>query len=150
MATASRTRRRGSSGSQAAALPPGFADWFAARGWAPHCHQLDMLAAAQRGESALLIAPTGGGKTLAGFLPSLIELAGQEDEPTQGLHTLYISPLKALAVDIHRNLEEPIAEMDLPFVEAATPAPPATAPADDDAGEPGPAAVLRGCPGDFR
>jgi ATP-dependent Lhr-like helicase len=115
MATASRTRRRGSSGSQAAALPPGFADWFAARGWAPHRHQLDMLAAAQRGESALLIAPTGGGKTLAGFLPSLIELAGQEDEPTQGLHTLYISPLKALAVDIHRNLEEPIAEMALPL-----------------------------------
>ena len=70
-----------------------------------------MLAAAQAGDSALLIAPTGGGKTLAGFLPSLIELA---DAPREGLHTLYISPLKALAVDIARNLMAPVAEMELP------------------------------------
>ena len=54
------------------ALPPAFAGWFAARGWAPHAHQLAMLAAARDGASALLVAPTGGGKTLAGFLPSLI------------------------------------------------------------------------------
>jgi ATP-dependent Lhr-like helicase len=71
-----------------------------------------MVAAAQAGESALLIAPTGGGKTLAGFLPSLIELS---ERPRPGLHTLYISPLKALAVDIHRNLDAPIAEMRLPI-----------------------------------
>ena len=77
-----------------------------------------MLAAAKRGESALLIAPTGGGKTLAGFLPSLVELA---QAPVPGLHTLYISPLKALAVDIRRNLEIPVAEMGLPIrVEART------------------------------
>ncbi len=69
-----------------------------------------MLAAARDGTSALLIAPTGGGKTLAGFLPSLVEL---EEQPTEGLHTLYISPLKALAVDIQRNLMTPIAEMGL-------------------------------------
>ena len=73
-----------------------------------------MLDAARNGESALLIAPTGGGKTLAGFLPSLIELAGEGADHT-GLHTLYISPLKALAVDIHRNLEQPIADMALPI-----------------------------------
>ncbi len=115
MTTASRTRQRNASKAKVAALPPRFADWFAARGWTPHRHQLDMLAAAQAGESALLIAPTGGGKTLAGFLPSLIELAAQDDGPADGLHTLYISPLKALAVDIHRNLEQPIAEMGLPL-----------------------------------
>ncbi|MBU2091780.1 MAG: DEAD/DEAH box helicase, partial [Alphaproteobacteria bacterium] len=53
-----------------------------------------MLAAARDGRSALLIAPTGGGKTLAGFLPSLVELA---EGDYSGLHTLYVSPLKALA-----------------------------------------------------
>jgi ATP-dependent Lhr-like helicase len=91
-------------------LPKPFRDWFAARGWAPHAHQLAMLEAARAGEDALLIAPTGGGKTLAGFLPTLIDLA---ERPREGFHTLYISPLKALAVDIHRNLEAPIAEMGL-------------------------------------
>ncbi len=69
-----------------------------------------MLTAARAGESALLIAPTGGGKTLAGFLPSLIDLA---ERPREGLHTLYVSPLKALAVDIHRNLLRPIDELGL-------------------------------------
>src|SRR4029077_8153431 len=75
-------------------------------------HQLAMVRAARTGSSALLIAPTGGGKTLAGFLPRLIELT---EARVQGLHTLYISPLKALAVDIHRNLEVPVAEMGLPI-----------------------------------
>src|SRR5580704_16866851 len=93
-------------------LPARFAAWFAAQGWRPHAHQLRMLAAARAGRSALLIAPTGGGKTLAGFLPSLVELA---EAPREGLHTLYISPLKALAVDIQRNLERPIAELELPI-----------------------------------
>jgi ATP-dependent Lhr-like helicase len=51
----------------------------------------------------LLIAPTGGGKTLAGFLPSLVDLNGQRAKPQAGIHTLYVSPLKALAVDIARN-----------------------------------------------
>jgi ATP-dependent Lhr-like helicase len=73
-----------------------------------------MIAAAEAGEHSLLIAPTGGGKTLAGFLPSLIELAEAGARP-QGLHTLYISPLKALGVDVHRNLTTPIAEMGLPI-----------------------------------
>lgn len=69
-----------------------------------------MLAAARAGRHALLVAPTGAGKTLAGFLPTLAELA---DAPGDGLHTLYISPLKALAVDVQRNLLNPIAEMGL-------------------------------------
>ena len=63
-------------------------------------------------KALLLVAPTGGGKTLAGFLPSLIELS--EPSPT-GLHTLYISPLKALAADIGRNLARPISELELPI-----------------------------------
>ncbi|MEO9899667.1 ligase-associated DNA damage response DEXH box helicase [Nisaea sp.] len=92
-------------------LPKTFRDWFAGKNWHPHQHQLEMLEAARMGKHALLIAPTGGGKTLAGFLSSLVELA---ESPYDGLHTLYISPLKALAVDIHRNLTQPIAEMALP------------------------------------
>ena len=91
-------------------LPDPFAKWLAQRGWRLHAHQHAMLDAAREGRSALLIAPTGGGKTLGGFLPSLLDLAAR---PKKGLHTLYISPLKALAVDVHRNLEVPIAEMGL-------------------------------------
>ncbi len=96
-----------------AVLPKTFAAWFAARGWTPRAHQLELLAKAQTGESALLIAPTGAGKTLAGFLPTLVDLA-QQRRNIRGLHTLYISPLKALAVDVARNLEMPVAEMNLP------------------------------------
>ena len=100
--------RRGVAG----ALPPGFAAWFAQRTWTVRPHQLDILAARQSGRDALLIAPTGGGKTLAGFLPSLIDLAAA---PRPGLHTLYVSPLKALAADIARNLEAPVSDMALPI-----------------------------------
>ena len=148
-----------------APLPEVFLRWFASRGWSPREHQLALLEKAREDRSALLIAPTGAGKTLAGFLPTLVELSGaaspsplvgevgrgrgvdaaddvtplpaacgrrpppQRGEVTskaltstgrgvtrsRGLHTLYISPLKALAVDIARNLETPIAEMGLPI-----------------------------------
>jgi len=147
----------------AALLPDRFQKWFASRGWSPREYQLALLEKARADRSALLIAPTGAGKTLAGFLPTLVELsddltlkgggrraerAGRgstdtpaEDDPhpspppsrgreaqqrasfistgrglrrSRGLHTLYISPLKALAVDIARNLETPIADMGLP------------------------------------
>jgi ATP-dependent Lhr-like helicase len=132
---------------QTTPLPEIFARWFAGRGWTPRAHQLQLLAKAQGGHSVLLIAPTGGGKTLAGFLPSLVELSGLRSRASPlaqsalspqgggeelakkrglisigrnirregGLHTLYISPLKALAVDIARNLEAPVAEMRLPI-----------------------------------
>ena len=129
-------------------LPEPFLRWFTSRGWAPRAHQLELLARARAGRSVLLIAPTGAGKTLAGFLPSLVELSAasrtaatspyrgglgasaQHGGPATlrqlistgrgirregGLHTLYISPLKALAVDIARNLERPVAEMKLPI-----------------------------------
>jgi len=146
-------------------LPETFARWFARRGWSPREHQLALLAKARANRSALLIAPTGAGKTLAGFLPTLVELSGEFSrtrrapfpprsggeasgvggsalpaqasffemkvpptpdpsplrksvgggEKIHGLHTLYVSPLKALAVDIARNLERPVAEMGLPI-----------------------------------
>ena len=97
-----------------AALPPRFEAWFAGRGWAARSHQLAMVEKARAGRHALLIAPTGGGKTLAGFLPSLIELAERPpSNAPRGVHTLYLSPLKALAVDVERNLMAPIAEMGL-------------------------------------
>ncbi|MGA8898674.1 DEAD/DEAH box helicase, partial [Bradyrhizobium sp.] len=146
-------------------LPEIFLRWFSSRGWSPRVHQLALLEKAREDRSALLIAPTGAGKTLAGFLPTLVELSGEThlslkgggrraeragrgseqieaDDPhpsppssrgrefgqhsglpstgrgvtrSRGLHTLYISPLKALAVDIARNLETPIAEMGLPI-----------------------------------
>jgi ATP-dependent Lhr-like helicase len=106
--------------SDPAVLPQRFADWFASRGWTARPHQLQMIETAQARRHALLIAPTGGGKTLAGFLPSLIALA-ERPRSGRGLHTLYLSPLKALAVDVHRNLEQPIAEMGLDItVEART------------------------------
>ena len=95
------------------ALPPLFAQWFAARGWAPRDHQIALLAHAQAGRSVLLVAPTGGGKTLAGFLPSLVALSERPARRKPALHTLYISPLKALAVDVARNLETPVSEMGL-------------------------------------
>ncbi|WP_054312006.1 ligase-associated DNA damage response DEXH box helicase [Mesorhizobium sp. 1M-11] len=102
-----------------ALLPEPFTRWFAAKGWAPRAHQLELLANARAGRSMLLIAPTGAGKTLAGFLPSLTELAGRPrrrpGERPRGVHTLYISPLKALAVDIERNLGKPVEEIGLPI-----------------------------------
>ena len=92
-------------------FPQPITSWFNARGWSIHPHQQAMLDRA--GDPAtLLIAPTGGGKTLAGFLPSLVELSG---DTHTGLHTLYVSPLKALAADIKRNLRGPVDEMDLPI-----------------------------------
>ncbi len=112
-------------------LPPRFAAWFVARGWSIRPHQVEMIEAGQNGEHVLLTAPTGGGKTLAGFLPSLIALSEPRPPRASGtapksadltewkpharrsVHTLYISPLKALAVDIARNLEVPVREMAL-------------------------------------
>ena len=99
-------------------LPEPFTTWFEARGWQPRPHQLALTETALSGESALLIAPTGGGKTLAGFLASLIELREKKRTDNSGipaLHTLYISPLKALAVDVQRNLMTPVDDMDLPI-----------------------------------
>lgn len=98
-------------------LPTIFQDWFLSKGWKPRPHQLELLQNTNNGASTLLIAPTGAGKTLAGFLPSLTDIhiskSRKTGMPKKGVHTLYISPLKALAVDIMRNLETPVEEMNL-------------------------------------
>ena len=96
-----------------ASLPARFDNWFKSRGWQARAHQLALTQMALAGRSALLIAPTGGGKTLAGFLASLIELEAERTKPRPRLHTLYLSPLKALAVDVERNLMVPVEEMGL-------------------------------------
>jgi ATP-dependent Lhr-like helicase len=93
-------------------LPPPFLAWFAKRGWSPRPHQLRLIEQAADRRSTLLIAPTGAGKTLAGFLPSLVSLASQPKRGA-GIRTLYISPLKALATDVARNLLAPVDEMGL-------------------------------------
>ncbi|WP_333605461.1 DEAD/DEAH box helicase, partial [Novosphingobium sp.] len=103
---------------QTGAVPPEIAAWFAARGWRVRRHQQEMLAAADAGRHALLVADTGAGKTLAGFLPTLAAFCPSRLEaggPPEGLHTLYVSPLKALATDVQRNLFAPVDEMGLPL-----------------------------------
>lgn len=98
-------------------LPLPIKAWFAAKGWTPRPHQLQLLEQGRRRRATLLIAPTGSGKTLAGFLPTLDDLIAEPARTHRGagLHTLYISPLKALAVDIERNLKIPLQEMALPI-----------------------------------
>lgn len=91
-------------------FPDWLEGWFAAQKWKIRPHQQAMLEAFAAERSTLLIAPTGYGKTLAGFLPSLVDIHSQS---FKGLHTLYISPLKALTNDIERNLTRPVGEMGL-------------------------------------
>src|SRR6056297_435688 len=87
-------------------LPDPIADWFKRRRWTLRSHQTALIEKGRTGRDTLLIAPTGAGKTLAGFLPTLIDLLSDDWRTLSGhrneLHTLYISPLKALAVDVAR------------------------------------------------
>ncbi len=97
-----------------AALPGELLDWFAARGWRVRSHQQAMFDADRAGQHALLVADTGAGKTLAGFIPTLADFCPSNGvRPPDGLHTLYVSPLKALAHDVQRNLAAPAEEMGL-------------------------------------
>ena len=94
-------------------LPPELAGWFAARGWRLRRHQAEVL---ENPGHALVMADTGAGKTLAGFLPTLAAFCPSQlgDAPLpRGVHTLYVSPLKALAHDVRRNLLDPIAALGL-------------------------------------
>jgi ATP-dependent Lhr-like helicase len=87
-------------------------DWFAGTFAAPTPAQADAWSAIADGHNTLVIAPTGSGKTLAAFLWAIDALAGaprSEREP--GTRVLYVSPLKALAVDVERNLRTPMAGM---------------------------------------
>ena len=116
-----KSRRKSTKLDQAAndsILPKTFQEWFKCRHWQPRSHQIMLLNKSVANNSVLLIAPTGAGKTLAGFLPTLVELESQKKAKIKmakksNIHTLYISPLKALAVDIARNLEIPVSEMGL-------------------------------------
>ena len=104
-------------------LPEKFSHWFEQKGWQLYPHQKQIIESWQTGHSVLLVAPTGAGKTLCGFLPSLLDIhdknrgkatcLSDQASKKQKIHTLYISPLKALAVDIARNLQQPVSEMGL-------------------------------------
>ena len=87
-------------------------NWLKKNNWHFYDHQLETVSKSLQGYDVLLVAPTGGGKTLAGFLPSLEDLINKKNLKNQ-LHTLYISPLKALTVDVHRNLSAPISDQKL-------------------------------------
>ena len=89
-----------------APLPAIFTRWFAGRGWTPRPHQLELLAKAREGRSVLLIAPTGGGKTLAGFLPTLVELheAAARTAPA-GLHRARSAPFARPPHPLHLAAE---------------------------------------------
>jgi ATP-dependent helicase Lhr and Lhr-like helicase len=89
---------------------PATREWFVSTFDAPTAAQAGAWEAIAGGHNSLVIAPTGSGKTLAAFLwalDSLAQLAGTLDRPT-GTRVLYVSPLKALAVDVERNLRTPL------------------------------------------
>ena len=87
-------------------------NWLKKNNWAIYNHQIETLKLSENSYDVLLVAPTGGGKTLAGFLPSLNDLINNKPKKNK-LHTLYISPLKALTIDVHRNLTSPIEDQGL-------------------------------------
>ncbi len=87
--------------------------WIMTRGWSWFSHQIETLNASLAGNDVLLCAPTGAGKTLSGFLPSFMDL--HKEGTFKGLHTLYVSPLKALTIDVHRNIGKPIEDLGLPL-----------------------------------
>src|ERR1700742_3062929 len=93
------------------AFSPATRQWFTGAFAAPTDAQAGAWSAAAAGEHALVVAPTGSGKTLAAFLWALDRLATEPRpaERTQRCRVLYVSPLKALAVDVQRNLRAPLA-----------------------------------------
>src|SRR5712675_780678 len=87
--------------------------WFTDKFGSPTPPQEKGWPAIQSGAHTLIAAPTGSGKTLAAFLASLDALfrLGLEGKLQDEIHVVYVSPLKALSNDIHKNLEEPLAEI---------------------------------------
>src|SRR5882724_2408294 len=92
---------------------PIIADWFTQKFSSPTEPQIFGWPAIQSGAHTLIAAPTGSGKTLAAFLASLDELfqIGLNRKLKDEIYVVYVSPLKALSNDIHKNLEEPLAEI---------------------------------------
>lgn len=97
-------------------------EWFTSTFAAPTTAQAQAWSAIADGHNTLVIAPTGSGKTLAAFLWALDSLAGQA-ERAPGTRVLYVSPLKALAVDVERNLRTPLAGLTRIAERAGLPAP---------------------------
>ncbi|MFC4459279.1 ATP-dependent helicase [Pseudonocardia nematodicida] len=89
---------------------PATRQWFEGAFAAPTAAQEGAWTAAQQGRNALVVAPTGSGKTLAAFLWALDRLSAEPapEEPKHRCRVLYVSPLKALAVDVQRNLRSPL------------------------------------------
>ncbi len=84
-------------------------EWFDGAFPAPTSAQLGAWRAIAAGEHTLVVAPTGSGKTLSAFLWAIDQLAAREQRPERaGTSVLYVSPLKALAVDVERNLRAPL------------------------------------------
>ena len=112
--------RTGAGGRSAAARPstgldslfhPAVANWFAESFAAPTPAQAEAWPAIKAGRHTLIAAPTGSGKTLAAFLAAIDDLVrqGLEAPLADGTQVVYVSPLKALSNDIHKNLEAPLA-----------------------------------------
>ncbi|MBE3597440.1 MAG: DEAD/DEAH box helicase [Limnochordaceae bacterium] len=100
------------------------AAYFRERFGAPTLAQRMAWPAIRSGRDTLVAAPTGSGKTLAAFLVSLDDLIRRPVPSKPALHTLYVSPLRALSHDIHRSLELPLRDLQRLFVQAARPFPP--------------------------
>ena len=84
-------------------------EWFTGTFAAPTAAQAQAWSAIADGDNTLVIAPTGSGKTLAAFLWAIDRLAAPSPgPPLAGTRVLYVSPLKALAVDVERNLRTPL------------------------------------------
>ena len=84
-------------------------DWFRAAFAAPTAAQTSAWEAVASGSDTLVVAPTGSGKTLAAFLSAIDRVMGSVEPPkAERCRILYVSPLKALAVDVERNLRAPL------------------------------------------
>ncbi len=98
-------------------------DWFRGTFPAPTAAQAQAWSAIADGDNTLVIAPTGSGKTLAAFLWAIDDLAQHPSESAAGTRVLYVSPLKALAVDVERNLRTPLTGLARVAERADVPAP---------------------------
>ncbi|MFD7629098.1 ATP-dependent helicase [Streptomyces sp. NPDC059851] len=97
-------------GSALDSFSPATRSWFSGAFRTPTAAQEGAWRAIREGSDVLVVAPTGSGKTLAAFLAALDRLAAepQPAEPKKRCRVLYVSPLKALAVDVERNLRSPL------------------------------------------
>ncbi len=113
MATSTGRTQRSQRLRNAGGLHDTFRRWFAGKGWTPFPFQEEVWRAVAAGTSGVLHAPTGTGKTLAAWLGAVARVAAIDDaaeKPATGLRVLWVTPLRALAADTVRALEEPLAK----------------------------------------